>query len=83
MYEISKNMGLRNCVMLHERCFLAIEGSTEMAALPVLCYKKFGMPLQSAGICLINGEGTLGARMLVKFRECKTNDRLSFLILMP
>jgi putative ATP-dependent endonuclease of OLD family len=67
MYEISKNMGLRNSVMLHERCFLIIEGQTEMAALPVLFYKKFGMPLQSAGICLINGEGNYGARMLVKF----------------
>lgn len=67
MYEISKNMGLRNSVMLHERCFLTIEGITEYAALPVLFYKKFNMPLQSAGICLINGEGNYGARMLVKF----------------
>jgi putative ATP-dependent endonuclease of OLD family len=67
MYEISKNMGLRNSVMLHERCFLAIEGPTEYAALPVLFYKLFGMPLQSAGICLLNGENNYGARMLVKF----------------
>ena len=67
MYEISKNMGLRNSVMLHERCFLTIEGQTEIAALPVLFYKKYGMPLQSAGICLINGENNYGARMLVKF----------------
>jgi putative ATP-dependent endonuclease of OLD family len=67
MYEISKNMGLRNSVMLHERCFLAIEGPTEYAALPVLFYKVFDMPLQSAGICLINGENNYGARMLVKF----------------
>jgi predicted ATP-dependent endonuclease of OLD family len=67
MYEISKNMGLRNCVMLYERCFLAIEGQTEIAALPVLFYKMFDMPLQSAGICLINGENNYGARMLVKF----------------
>ena len=67
MYEISKNMGLRNSVMLHERCFLVIEGPTELTALPVLFYKRFGMPLQSAGICLINGENNYGARMLVKF----------------
>jgi putative ATP-dependent endonuclease of OLD family len=73
MYEISKNMGLRNSVMLHERCFLAIEGPTEIAALPVLFYKKYGMPLQSAGICLINGENNYGARMLVKFLN--TNKR--------
>jgi putative ATP-dependent endonuclease of the OLD family len=67
MYEISKNMGLRNSVMLHERCFLIIEGATEMTALPVLFYKVFDMPLQSAGICLLNGENSYGARMLVKF----------------
>jgi predicted ATP-dependent endonuclease of OLD family len=67
MYEISKNMGLRNSVMLHERCFLIIEGSTEMTALPVLFYKTYEMPLQSAGICLLNGENSYGARMLVKF----------------
>ncbi|HUI88356.1 MAG TPA: AAA family ATPase [Anaerolineales bacterium] len=73
MYEISKNMGLRNSVMLHERCFLAIEGPTEIASLPVLFYKKYGMPLQSAGICLINGENNYGARMLVKFLN--TNHR--------
>lgn len=53
--------------MLHERCFLIIEGATEMTALPVLFYKKYKMPLQSAGICLVNGENSYGARMLVKF----------------
>jgi hypothetical protein len=59
--------------MLHERCFLIIEGSTEMTALPVLFYKTYDMPLQSAGICLINGENNYGARMLVKFLN--TNKR--------
>jgi len=73
MYEISKNMGLRNSVMLHERCFLAIEGPTEITSIPVLFYKKYGMPLQSAGICLINGENSYGARMLVRFLN--TNKR--------
>lgn len=73
MYEISKNMGLRNSVMLHERCFLVIEGGTELTALPVLFYKKYGMPLQSAGVCLVNGEGNYGARMFVKFLN--TNKR--------
>ncbi|MBG0785622.1 MAG: AAA family ATPase [Anaerolineaceae bacterium] len=67
MFEISKNMGLRNSVMLHERCFLIIEGPTEMSALPVLFHKIYEMPLQSAGICLINGENCYGARMLAKF----------------
>ncbi|MCI0612298.1 AAA family ATPase, partial [bacterium] len=67
IYEISKNMGLRNSIMLHERCFLAVEGPTEISLLPVLFHKKYGMPLQAAGICLINGENNYGARMVVKF----------------
>jgi hypothetical protein len=79
LYEISKNMGLRNSVMLHERCFLAIEGPTEASALPVLFHKKFGMPLQSAGICLINGENSYGARMLVKFLNAN-NRMVLFLV---
>jgi len=67
MYEISKNMGLKNSVMLHERCFLAVEGSTEVNALPVLFHKYFNMALQAAGICLVNGHNNYGARMLTKF----------------
>lgn len=67
LYEISKNMGLRNSVMLHERCFLIVEGATEVHAVPILFFKKFKMPLQSAGICLINGDGNYGVRMLAKF----------------
>lgn len=67
LFELSKNMGLRNSVMLHERCFLAVEGGSEFAALPVMFYKAYDMPLQSAGICLISGENNFGARMLIKF----------------
>lgn len=67
MYELSVNMGLRNSIMLHERCFMAIEGQTELQAIPVLFHKLFNMPLQSAGICLINGENNYGARMVTKF----------------
>ena len=67
LFELSKNMGLRNSVMLHERCFLAVEGGSEFAALPVMFYKVFKMPLQAAGICLISGENNYGARMLIKF----------------
>ena len=69
MYEISKNLGLKNSVMLYERCFLAVEGPTEISALPILFYKQYGFPLQSAGICLLNCENQYGARMVTRFLQ--------------
>ena len=33
---LSASLGLRNSVLLHERCFLAVEGETEQQAFPVL-----------------------------------------------
>lgn len=79
MYRISENMGLRNSIMLHERCFLAVEGITEMAALPVLFYLKYGIPLQSAGICIINGENNHGVRVLTSFLH-KNRRQVLFLV---
>src|SRR3989442_419877 len=34
MFQIGENLGLRTSVMLNERCFLAVEGLTEMTAIP-------------------------------------------------
>lgn len=59
-------MGLKNSILLHERCFLVVEGDTEMNALPGLFYKLYGMQLQAAGICLVNGEGDTGVRTVAR-----------------
>ncbi|MGD0423079.1 MAG: AAA family ATPase [Candidatus Bathyarchaeia archaeon] len=67
MYQISDNLGLKNSVMLNERCFLVIEGLTEDRAIPVLFHKMYGMSLQAAGIRLLNGEGCNGVRLFAKF----------------
>lgn len=66
LYLISQTMGLKNSILLHERCFLVVEGDTEMNALPGLFYKLYGMQLQAAGICLVNGEGDTGVRTVAK-----------------
>ena len=65
--KISEQMGLRNSILLHERCFLVVEGETEMKALPVLFDQLFGMSLQTAGICLLNGQNNSGVIEVVKF----------------
>ncbi|WP_030855160.1 hypothetical protein [Streptomyces sp. NRRL S-475] len=55
-------MGLRNSVLLHERCFLAVEGPTEQQCVPLLFRLSQGLPLQAAGIALWacdNNEGAL------------------------
>lgn len=67
MYQISDSMGLRNSVMLNERCFLVIEGLTESMALPVMFNIMYGYPPQAAGVRILNGEGGNGARLFAKF----------------
>lgn len=68
--KIAAAVGLRNSVLLHERCFLAVEGETEQQAFPVLFRLCEGLSLQAAGIALwacFNNEGALHlARYLVK-----------------
>jgi putative ATP-dependent endonuclease of the OLD family len=67
LFQISESMGLRNSVMLNERCFLVVEGLTEMSALPILFALKYGYPPQAAGVRILNGEGGVGARLFSKF----------------
>ncbi|MFI7142511.1 ATP-dependent nuclease [Streptomyces massasporeus] len=68
--KIAAAVGLRNSVLLHERCFLAVEGDTEQRAFPLLFRLCEGLSLQAAGIALwacFNNEGALHlARYLVK-----------------
>ncbi len=68
--RITAAVGLRNSVLLHERCFLAVEGDTEQRVMPMLFRLSEGQSLQSAGIALwacFNNEGALHlARYLVE-----------------
>lgn len=60
-------IGLDNGTMFHERCFLIVEGATEMHALPQIFRLLYGQSMQSAGIKLINGENNIGVRSFSKF----------------
>jgi putative ATP-dependent endonuclease of the OLD family len=68
--NIAAALGLRNSVLLHERCFLAVEGETEQQAFPLLFRLCEGLSLQAAGVALwacFNNEGALHlARYLVE-----------------
>lgn len=70
---IKPGLGLRNSVLLHERCFLAVEGETEQQSIPLLFRLSQGLSLQAAGIALWaceNNEGALHlARYLVKHQR--------------
>ncbi|WP_460363743.1 AAA family ATPase [Actinocorallia lasiicapitis] len=60
--QIAASVGLRNTVLLHERCFLAVEGDTEQRCVPLLFRLSEGLSLQAAGIALwacSNNEGAL------------------------
>lgn len=67
LYQINDAMGLKNSILLNERCFLIVEGNTEMNALPVLYHFKYDMSLQATGIRILNGEGNSGAFKFAKF----------------
>jgi predicted ATPase len=65
--DVSAAMGLRNSVLLHERCFVGVEGPTETQAFPLLFSVAEGMSLQSAGIALIAGNSNEGALRFAQF----------------
>ncbi|RKS79356.1 putative ATP-dependent endonuclease of OLD family [Actinomadura pelletieri DSM 43383] len=68
--NIASALGVRNSVLLHERCFVGVEGPTEQQVLPLLFRLSEQMHLQSAGIALWacnNNEGALHfTRFLLK-----------------
>lgn len=76
---ISAAMGLRNSVLLHERLFVGVEGSTESQALPILFRTATGISLQSAGIALIAGNGNRGAREVARWLS-DHNRQVEFII---
>lgn len=65
--NMAVSLGFRNSVLLHERCFVGVEGPTEYAALPALFKLAFGYPIQSAGIALWDCGGNDGALNFAKF----------------
>lgn len=65
--QIAAALGLRNSVLLHERCFLAVEGDTELQSVPVLFRLAQGMSLQAAGIALWECENNEGALHLARY----------------
>jgi putative ATP-dependent endonuclease of OLD family len=67
LYGINDNMGLKNSLLLNEKCFYIVEGETEFNALPGMFLQYKGMPFQSAGIRLIQGHGCGSVRDFAKF----------------
>jgi putative ATP-dependent endonuclease of the OLD family len=65
--QLSAAMGLRTSVLLHERCFLAVEGPSEEQTFPHLFRLVTGKPMQSAGIALISAGGNDGALQVTQF----------------
>lgn len=67
LQRVAISMGLRNSVLLHERCFVIVEGDTEMGAFPLLFRTVTGHSLQAAGIALLNGGSNDGALRVARF----------------
>jgi energy-coupling factor transporter ATP-binding protein EcfA2 len=65
--KIAAAVGLRNSVLLHERCFLAVEGETEQRAFPLLFRLCEGLTLQAAGVALWSCSNNEGALHLARY----------------
>lgn len=65
--QIAEALGLRNSVLLHERCFLAVEGETEQQCIPLLFRLSQNLSLQAAGIALWACENNEGALHLARY----------------
>jgi hypothetical protein len=65
--SIAAALGVRNSVLLHERCFVGVEGATEQQVFPLLFRLSYGMSLQSAGIALWACNDNQGALHFARF----------------
>lgn len=65
--SVGRGLGLRNSVLLDERCFLIVEGETEEAAIPDLFRLVTAESLIGAGIVLINTRGFAPIRQVMAF----------------
>lgn len=77
--DIAASMGLRNSVLLHERCFVGVEGATEEHSLPALFRATTGLSLAAAGIVLVPAGGNAGARKLCEYMA-KHNRLVRFIV---
>ncbi len=64
--DLVSGLGMRNSVLLSEKCFLVVEGPTEERALPILFKKMTGETLPGAGITLVNTDGVGSVRRMVE-----------------
>lgn len=64
---IANEMGLRTSVLLHERCFVAVEGLTEQQSLPILFRVATGLSMQACGVALIVGNNNDGALRVLRY----------------
>ena len=79
--DLASGLGLRNSVLLSEKCFLVVEGPTEERALMIL-FKKMtvGETLAGAGITLVNTDGAGSVRKLVEVLITKLNRSVVVLV---
>lgn len=77
--HVGESMGFDNAAILYERCFLAFEGNTELATLPLLFSKYTKDSLFRCGIRLVNCYDQYGAIVFAKFMH-KNGRRVLFMV---
>ncbi|MHB1416643.1 MAG: ATP-dependent nuclease [Chloroflexota bacterium] len=64
--HMCREMGLSNSHIFFEKCFIVLEGQTEVNFLPLAYRKKYGSALSEDGITLVNLEGNGAAVNFLK-----------------
>lgn len=77
--NIGLSLGLDTGTIFHERCFLVVEGETEMQALPLFFKTIYKESAQSAGVRIVNGGGNTGIKKFVQFLK-EHNRNVVFLL---
>lgn len=54
--QMARDLGISNTMMFYERCFILVEGATELNALPLLYRTLHRKSLIEDGICVVNVE---------------------------
>lgn len=78
--SICAGLGLRNSVLLDERCFMIVEGETEEMAVPALFRLITGKTMTTAGLCLLSTKGSGAVRKFVEILVGKWKRRAVLLL---
>ena len=66
LHELAQELGITNTIMFYEKCFVLVEGETEINALPIFYRTLYKRSLLEDGIRIINVKGNGATKEFLK-----------------